>query len=47
MERLWNMKNWPKVMEFCDQSWNFTNFVTEFYQNCILLVTTKKLSSRD
>ena len=26
MEKSWNMKNWPKVMEFCDQSWNFTNF---------------------
>ena len=20
MEKSWNMKNWPKVMEFCDQS---------------------------
>ena len=28
MEKSWNIKNWPKVMEFCDQSWNFTNFVT-------------------
>ena len=26
MQKSWNMKNWPKVMEFCDQSWNFTNF---------------------
>ena len=25
MERLRNMKNSPKVMEFCYQSWNFTN----------------------
>ena len=23
MEKSCNMKNWPKVMEFCDQSWNF------------------------
>ena len=26
MEKSWNMTNWPKVMEFCYQSWNFTNF---------------------
>ena len=29
----------PKVMEFCDHSWNFTNLVPE------LFVTTKNLSS--
>ena len=29
MEKSWNMKNWPKVIEFCDQSWNFTNFAPE------------------
>ena len=22
MEKSWNMTNWPKVMEFCYQSWN-------------------------
>ena len=22
MEKSWNMKNWPKIMEFCYQSWN-------------------------
>ena len=22
MEKSWKLKNWPKVMEFCDQSWN-------------------------
>ena len=21
MEKSWNMKNWPKVMDFCDRSW--------------------------
>ena len=26
MEKSWNMKKWPKVMEFCDNSWNFINF---------------------
>ena len=35
------MKNWPKVMEFCDQSWNFTNFAPKF----VFFVTIKKLSS--
>ena len=29
MEKSWNMKNWPEVVEFCDQSWNFTNFDPE------------------
>ena len=43
MEKSW--KNWPKVMEFCDQSWNFTNFAPKFYQICIFFVTAKKLSS--
>ena len=39
------MKNWPKVMEFCDQSWNFTNFAPKFDQICMFFVTGKKLSS--
>ena len=39
------MKNWSKVMEFCDQSWNFTNFAPKLCQICLDLVTTKKLSS--
>ena len=45
MEKSWNMKNWSKVMEFCDQSWNFTNFAPKFYQFCIFVVTAKQLSS--
>ena len=45
MEKSWNMKNWPKVMRFCDQSWNFTNFAPELYQICIFSVTNKNLSS--
>ena len=40
MEKSWGMKNWPKVMEFCNQSWNFTKFVPKLYQIC----TLKKLS---
>ena len=39
------MKNWPKVMEFCDQFWNFTNFAPGFYQICIFFVAIKKLCS--
>ena len=26
MENTGNMKNWQIVMEFCDPSWNFTDF---------------------
>ena len=37
MEKSLNMKNLPKVMEFCDQSWNSTNFAPKFYQICIFL----------
>ena len=42
MEKSWNEKNWQKVVEFCDQSWNFTNFAPEFYQICF--ADNKKLS---
>ena len=45
VEKSWNMKNRPKVTEFCDQSCNFTNFAPDLYQICIYFVTTKKLSS--
>ena len=45
MEKSWNMKSWPKVIQFCDQSWNFTNFAPKFDQICISFVTSKKLSS--
>ena len=38
-------ENWPKVMEFCDQSWNFTNFAPKFYQICCVFFATKKLRS--
>ena len=45
-EKSWNLyKDWPKVMEFCDQSWNFTNLAPNFYQICMNFATTKKLSS--
>ena len=44
MEKSCNINNWPKVMEFCDQSWNFTNFAPEFYQICTFFATIKKLS---
>ena len=45
MEKSWNMKNWPKVMECCDQSWNFTNYAPKFYQIYMFFVTAKKLIS--
>ena len=44
MEKSWNMRNWPEVMEFYDQSWIFTNFAPELYQICMLFATTTKLS---
>ena len=39
-EKSWNKKNWPKVMEFCYRSWNFTSFVRELYPICMLFATT-------
>ena len=45
MEKSWNMKNWPKVMEFCDQSWHFTSFDPNCAKFVILLALTKKFSS--
>ena len=45
VEKSWNIKKWPKVMEFCDQSWNFTNFVPELYRICILFGATKIFST--
>ena len=44
MKKSWNMQNWPKVMEFCYQSWNFTNVAPKLYKICMFLVTTEKLS---
>ena len=41
MARQLNMKKWPKVIEFGDQSWNFTSFPPEFYQICIFVVTLR------
>ena len=34
-EKSWNIIDWPKVMEFCECSWSFTNFAPELYQICI------------
>ena len=34
-----------KVMEFCDQSWNCTNFPPELYQICAFFANIKKFSS--
>ena len=32
MEKSWNMKNWSKFIEFCDQK--FTNSAPELYKTC-------------
>ena len=31
MEKSWNMKNWPKVMEFCDSVMEFYQFAPNLY----------------
>ena len=45
MEKSWNMKNWPKIMEFCAHSWRVTNFASQIVPNLDCLATIKKLSS--
>ena len=35
-------KKFPKVMEFCDRSWNFNNFAPQFYQMCAFFADIKK-----
>ena len=44
MEKLWNKKNWQKVMEFCDWSSNYTNFAPELYHICAFFADIKKFS---
>ena len=36
-----------RVIEFCDQSWNFTDFTPEFYHVCFFFVDIKKLRNLD
>ena len=44
MEKSWNMKNWPKVMEFYEQSWKFTNLAPKLYLiSKVFFAATKKL----
>ena len=45
IEKSWNLKNWPKVMEFCDSVMKFYQFCFNLYYIYIFLVTTKKLRS--
>ena len=33
MEKSWNMKNWPKVMEFCDSVMELYQFCPQFVLN--------------
>ena len=44
MEKSWNMKNEQKVIVFCNQTWNFTNFAPEFDQICAFCANIKKFS---
>ena len=48
MGKSWNIKKWPKVIEFCDQSLNFVIrhgilpiLPPEMYQICIFLSPLK------
>ena len=45
LENLENENGDGKVIEFCDQSWNFTSFASKFDQICIFFVSTNNLSS--
>ena len=44
MEKSWNMRNWQKVIVFCDHSWNFINFVPRLCNFVCFDATTKKSS---
>ena len=44
IEKSWNMKNWRKEMEFCDQSWNFINFALRCCQICVFLADIEEFS---
>ena len=36
LEKSWNMKNWPKVMEFCDSVMEFYQFCPHFVLNLLV-----------
>ena len=38
-------ENWPKVMEFCDRSWNFTSLTQNYTKFVFFVVNAKKLRS--
>ena len=44
MEKASDIINLQKVMEFCDQSWNLTNFSHEFDQICTFFLDLEKSS---
>ena len=46
LEKSWNVQYWQRVMEFCYQSWNFTNFPPKLYEMCMSFAATKKISIR-
>ena len=41
MEKLWNMKNWPKVIEFCDSVMEFYQFCPPFVLHLYFFTSTK------
>ena len=45
MEKSWNMEHWPKIMGFCEQSYNVTNLAPNCAKFVFFWVTSKSLSS--
>ena len=43
MEKSWNVKE-KKIMEFCRQPWNFTNFASRYNEIGMFLANIKKLN---
>ena len=41
----WNLKNWQKVVTFCDQLWNLKSFAHEHHHICTFLANIMKFST--
>ena len=47
MEKSWNIINWPKVMEFSDQSWNCAPELYQFFFLSLLRNKSRKFTFSD
>ena len=45
MHKTWNMNYWQKVMKFCDQSRNFTNFALKYIRFVLFVLTLRNVLS--